>query len=313
MIITISFIFNLHSSKMEKEVRILLEEPGYRKVVEHLESSLVEIQYQWNIFFDTPNLDLKKSRRILRLRSLKTLIINHSLAQIARRQHRHHHKDKSKKKDKKDRKERKEKRERKLKRDEDVDEVSEVSEVSEISQADVTTNSEQIQYPINISPEQLGIIPTIKTVWFITLKRPGVFKDGVASRPEKEKEISSELAQELIAHPSQIIDNVPKKIKKYLKDCTEWKNFEIVGDFINYRRVLSFENLIVEADETIFPNLSTVYEIEIETDDTQSAKQKIEQKMRELRISFVNSDVVKLARLLKLKPESRCSRSFSKQ
>ena len=98
-----------------------------------------------------------------------------------------------------------------------------------------------------------------------------------------------------------------------MKDCADWKNFEIVGDFVNYRRLLSFENLIVEADETVLPNRSIFFEIEIESEDTQAAKQKIEQKMRELRISFVNSNVVKLDRLLKLKPELRCSRVFSKQ
>ena len=297
---------------MEKEVRILLEEPGYRRIIDNFESSLIEVQYQWNVFFDTPTFDLKKSRRILRLRSLKTVVINQSLSQLAHRQHKRHHKDGEKKKE---RKEKKEKKERKKDRKSKRDDRDESTEVSEASQADVTSISEtsQIQTPVNLSLGQLGTLPNVKTKWILTLKRPGVIKDGVANRPEKETEISVELAQEFIAHPSQILENAPKKIKKYLKDCADWKNFEIVGDFVNYRRLLSFENLIVEADETVLPNRSIFFEIEIESEDTQAAKQKIEQKMRELRISFVNSNVVKLDRLLKLKPELRCSRVFSKQ
>ncbi|OHT08312.1 Adenylate cyclase family protein [Tritrichomonas foetus] len=204
----------------ESEVKITIEEIGYLKVLEYFDSSLKATQNQWNVYFDTVDFDLRKSRRNLRLRSVRA-----------------------------------------------------------------------------------GKEPT---KWIVTVKRPGVFRNGIAIRPERNYEIPNEIAQEILAHPCDIMKNIPKKARKYLKDCVDWK-FRIVGDYITIRRVISFEDLTIEADETILPNKEKLYELEIECDEPQIAKQK----MKEINVRYVNSSVSKLGFLLNLRSSQRTSRVFS--
>lgn len=272
---------------MEIEIKFAIEEPGYHQIVEYFESSILEIQSQWNLFFDTPNMDLKKTRRVLRLQSVKRLVLNPELARFDK--HRPHSKD-SKSDSAKD------------KGDQPADQINETAfRISDASRL-IVGNYNDTQ----------KLLPQLKTKWFLTLKMPGVFKNGIVVRPEKEVEITPTLAQELISNPSDLMSNLPHKIKKRLKDCDECKDFEIIGDFKTIKRKIIYESYTMEADETVFPNLSTIYEVQIQTDDAENTKEKIQQKFRELHVSFVNSSFTKLDHLLELKPPYRFSRVFSK-
>ena len=149
------------------------------------------------------------------------------------------------------------------------------------------------------------------TKWVITIKKPGSFKNGVAIRPEKEYQIPAEIAQDIIAHPVDIMKKLPKRAKKNLKDFQSLE-FTIIGDFITERRIVSYDGLMIEADETTLPNKQVLYELEIENNDPVMVKQKIDQKLKDIRISYKLSKISKLGVLLKLPIGLRCSREFSK-
>ena len=54
----------------EIEIKLTLEESDYRKVIDHFKGSLKETLDQWNIFFDTPTLQIRKGRSNLRIRRI---------------------------------------------------------------------------------------------------------------------------------------------------------------------------------------------------------------------------------------------------
>ncbi|KAK9819468.1 hypothetical protein WJX74_009627 [Apatococcus lobatus] len=69
-------------------------------------------------------------------------------------------------------------------------------------------------------------------------------------------------------------------------------NFKCLGGFRNIRDEYDYEGFVLELDETIFP-WGTVYEIEVETEDPETLKVKLEKFLKEQKISYQYSNVTK--------------------
>jgi uncharacterized protein YjbK len=212
---------------MEVELKLTLDEAGYKKVLAHFKDDIVDELDQWNIFFDTfPENLLRKSGRIARLRSVKS-----SKGRIK---------------------------------------------------------------------------------WFICTKAPGTKVDGVWSRPEIETQIDEANAQAILSRPTDFYHLLPPSFQKEF-ESVEKEKFHVIGDFRNIRRIIPFECLTIEADESTLPNGSVFYELEIEDPDAKAAKVKIESKLVSLGVSFVNSPRGKAGRLMELPEEQRLSRKFGER
>lgn len=197
----------------EIEIKLTLDESNYRKVIDNLKGSIKETLDQWNIFFDTPSLTLRKGKSNLRIRRILS--------------------DKS--------------------------------------------------------PEK----------WFITCKQGGILKDGVAIKPEYETEVTSDLAKYLLTLPSDFFNKLPAQIQEPISFAKDG-DFHIIGDFRTIRRVIPYQGIKIEADESFLPDSTKFYEIEVESDKPEEAKPIIEQKLNEVGAKFHNSKMSKMARLMSL-------------
>jgi hypothetical protein len=87
----------------------------------------------------------------------------------------------------------------------------------------------------------------------------------------------------------------------------------VIGDFRTFQRVVAFDKLHLECHETVFPNHTSLFEIECEHSDCDLAKQKIEAKLKELGVEFVPSPTGKLERLMELPDDTPGSSAFNEE
>jgi uncharacterized protein YjbK len=150
------------------------------------------------------------------------------------------------------------------------------------------------------------------TKWRLTVKAVGTARDGIWSRREVEEEITDDAARTIIFSPSLLYWNSPPRIQKEIETFKD-DEIIVIGDFRTFRRVIAFNELHLECDETVFPNHTSLFEIECEHSDCDLAKQKIEAKLKELGVEFVPSPTGKLERLMELPEAGRHSRKFGLQ
>jgi hypothetical protein len=77
-----------------------------------------------------------------------------------------------------------------------------------------------------------------------------------------------------------------------------------------HRRVVLYEGLHLECDESVLPDGTVFYEVECETEEPDRAKLIVKAKLRELGIRFQYTIAGKFARLRALPAAHRCSRPF---
>lgn len=131
-------------------------------------------------------------------------------------------------------------------------------------------------------------------------------KNGVARKAEYETEISTELGKYLLTQPSDLFNKLPSQIQQPISFAQNG-DFHIIGDFRTIRRVIPFEGLKIEADESFLPDSSKFFEIEVESDTPEIAKVKIEEKLNEIGAKYSNSVRSKMGRLMSLPEEKRFS------
>lgn len=144
--------------------------------------------------------------------------------------------------------------------------------------------------------------------WFFTVKERGVYKEGVMARPETECAIPESDADTLLQHPEKLLKVVPNVICEILEPygC---RDFVIIGDMRTIRRVIIYEGLHLECDETMFPDGSKYFVIEVE-DKCEEAKEKLTKLLDSLSISYTFATTGKLRLLMNIPQEKRLSREF---
>jgi adenylate cyclase class IV len=146
--------------------------------------------------------------------------------------------------------------------------------------------------------------------WVFTVKDSGTVADGVWFRPEIEGEITPDHAQAILDAPSTLFQHVPDVIQKTLEDCKS-KPFQVIGDFRSIRRLIPYQGIVIEADESILPNGTKFYELEIESENATEVVPAMHNLLSSLGIAFENSKDGKYEHLMELPQDQRFSREFS--
>jgi adenylate cyclase class IV len=146
--------------------------------------------------------------------------------------------------------------------------------------------------------------------WVVTVKRSGTAKDGIWRRPEIEREITGAAARAILDRPSTFFSHIPSALQEELSDCRT-ERFVAIADFRTLRRVVQWEGFHLECDESVLPDHSSFFEIEIETENPEKALELMSAKLTELAVSFVPSPMGKFRRLMMLPKEQRASKVFS--
>jgi adenylate cyclase class IV len=145
--------------------------------------------------------------------------------------------------------------------------------------------------------------------WFATVKRPGFVHGGVWVRPEIEAELPADSARAILLRPSLFYQKAPPEIQQQIAQAKD-EQFVVVADFRMLRRIVLYEGLHLECDESVLPDGTVFHEIECETEEPERAKSIIKAKLRELGIAFEASITGKFGRLRELPAEKRQSRPF---
>ncbi|KAH6561286.1 hypothetical protein BASA50_000567 [Batrachochytrium salamandrivorans] len=132
----------------------------------------------------------------------------------------------------------------------------------------------------------------------VTLKGKGCIKDGVAVNEELEEPIDDDLLNRLVENPlilPQVASGHPL-LQVIMENHPEATALQVVGSFKTQRTMFRWEHLLLEIDETTYP-FGTAYEIEVETEDPQHAKDLLLPLLTSKGISYVYSKRSKFANM----------------
>jgi uncharacterized protein YjbK len=154
--------------------------------------------------------------------------------------------------------------------------------------------------------------PRHPTKWALTIKHQGVARDAIWLHREIEEEITAEAARAIVFCPPLLYQNSPPGIQKEIEAIKD-DEVMVSGDYRTFRRIVTFDGLHLECDETVFPNQTSFFELECEHGDCKLAKERIEEVLRELGVVFVPSLMGKLERLMELPEAGKRSKKFGIQ
>ncbi|KAK9862383.1 hypothetical protein WJX84_002438 [Apatococcus fuscideae] len=125
----------------------------------------------------------------------------------------------------------------------------------------------------------------------ITSKRRQDIVGGVGRAEELEEDVDPKAARSFLGEPDKLL-NLNSPLMKKIKQEHGVGSFKCLGGFRNIRDEYDYEGFVLELDETIYP-WGTVYEIEVETEDPETLKVKLEKFLNDQKISYKYSTVTK--------------------
>lgn len=125
----------------------------------------------------------------------------------------------------------------------------------------------------------------------ITSKARQALQGGVGRAEETEEDVDPKEARSFLGQPDKLL-NLDSPLMKKIKQEHKVGSFKCLGGFRNIRDEYDYEGFVLELDETIFP-WGTVYEIEVETEDPETLKVKLEKFLKDQNISYQYSNVTK--------------------
>lgn len=108
----------------------------------------------------------------------------------------------------------------------------------------------------------------------LTLKGKTVIVEGVGRSSETEEAVDPAVARTFLEHPNALLD-VSSDLVSYVKTNFGVSNLKCLGGFRNIRNVYNWESFTIELDETLY-DWGTLHEIELETDQPEAVKTKLE-------------------------------------
>ncbi|EGF79855.1 hypothetical protein BATDEDRAFT_89034 [Batrachochytrium dendrobatidis JAM81] len=107
----------------------------------------------------------------------------------------------------------------------------------------------------------------------VTLKGKGRINSGVSINEELEEPIQDELLDQLVENPSMFpqLAHKHKLFQVVFDEHPEATALQVIGSFKTLRTMFEWKNLKLEIDETTYA-FGTAFEIEVETEDFQRAK-----------------------------------------
>jgi uncharacterized protein YjbK len=124
-------------------------------------------------------------------------------------------------------------------------------------------------------------------------------ENGISRAEEFETDVSKELAEEILHNPWDFYKLAPEIVKRELSAFSECE-FELLCDFHSQRRVYSFGKWHLEADECTLPDGVKFYQLELESDSADEARDCLEKKLKELDIPYKRAEFGKYTRLTRV-------------
>jgi uncharacterized protein YjbK len=131
----------------------------------------------------------------------------------------------------------------------------------------------------------------------VTAKRGRKTSDGVFVADEYEQDLAVEAFAATQANPSVLLVNAGSAIR-WVLDQANPKDLHVQGAMSNRRRVIAYEGLTLEIDETTFPGGHVDVEIEVETHNPEHARSVLLRHCQRLGVDLFNQPLAKYARFL---------------
>nr|KAJ3420944.1 hypothetical protein HK105_004884 [Polyrhizophydium stewartii] len=132
----------------------------------------------------------------------------------------------------------------------------------------------------------------------VTLKGKGGVRNGVSVNEELEEPIDDKLLDLIVHNPSVLpsVAGTHPLLAKVMEEHPQASQLEVTGSFKNERNIFEWSGLKLEIDETQY-SFGSAYEIEVEHDDPQRAKDLLLPLLRSNGIDFTNSQRTKFANM----------------
>lgn len=127
----------------------------------------------------------------------------------------------------------------------------------------------------------------------LTIKGQQIVKDGIGRGSEVEEDIDPTKARKFLQDP-QSLYNLPSDILQPILKEHGVKELKCLGGFRNERSDYDFEGFKLELDKTMFAH-GTVYEVEVETEDPETLKIKLEEFLKKSSVAYKYSTTTKFA------------------
>ncbi|KXZ52430.1 hypothetical protein GPECTOR_9g474 [Gonium pectorale] len=126
----------------------------------------------------------------------------------------------------------------------------------------------------------------------VTIKGEQVLKDGIGRASEVEEHVDPGAAATYLVAPDAMLSQVP--IVKSVAEAYHLSSLVPLGGFRNTRDCFAWEGHTLELDETDFDH-GTLYEIEVETSDPETLRDRLEAFLTSLGVAYSYSKTSKFA------------------
>ncbi|KAL0483605.1 triphosphate tunel metalloenzyme [Acrasis kona] len=130
----------------------------------------------------------------------------------------------------------------------------------------------------------------------VTHKGKGIMTSGVNSSEETEEHIGYEKGKDILKDAS-LLDSFECDVVKHVKDAYQVKHFISLGGFKNHRSVYPWEGHKLEVDNTKYA-FGENFEIEVETNEPDTFKSKLESFLDGINVSYTDSKRSKFANFI---------------
>lgn len=127
----------------------------------------------------------------------------------------------------------------------------------------------------------------------LTLKGKAIIEDGIGRATELEHAIEPDVGRKIVEDPSKMLQ-LQGRVVQLVREKFDPEELVCLGGFRNVRQEFAWEGHIIELDETQY-DWGTVYELECETVEPETVKERLEELLGNNGISYAYSSVSKFA------------------
>lgn len=135
---------------------------------------------------------------------------------------------------------------------------------------------------------------------------------SIAKRKEVEASISKEQFDSIVSHPEDYYKLAPVKLQNELSEFKDIP-FCFFVDFRSVRRIYKLGEFKIESDECTLSDETKFYQLEVESNKPEEAKNSLEKKLNELGIKYKGAEYGKYTRLVNVPPDQRFSKRLKEQ
>lgn len=127
----------------------------------------------------------------------------------------------------------------------------------------------------------------------LTLKGKAIIEDGIGRATELEHAIEPAVGRKIVEDPGKMLQ-LQGRVMQVVREKFNPEKLICLGGFRNVRQEFAWEGHLIELDETQY-DWGTVYELECETVEPETVKERLEELLGNNGISYAYSSVSKFA------------------